>query len=527
MSLQARKELLFRMRHRYAEADRKGRSEILDGFVTATGYHRKYAVAVLRRPANDSVSEKLFSERRRMYDQPVRQALICIWNAANQICSKRLAPFLPEFVATLERFGHLSVSPEIKSKLLKLSPSSIDRLLRDERKNHRRGISTTKPANLLKQRIKVRTFADWNDAGPGFFEGDLVAHCGDRVDGSFLNSLVLTDVASGWTEFVPLLRKCDSDVIAGLETMRAVLPMPLLGLDTDNGSEFINNELLAYCEREKITFTRSRSYKKNDQAHIEQKNGSVVRRIVGYDRFEGKDAATAILDLYKVLRLYVNFFQPSTKLMKKTRVGSRTLKTYDQARTPYQRLLDSNHTDTPSKIRLRKLYETLDPVLLFEQLGELQKALWQQATIDAPYQSIVELKRTKSEPESAQSITLKPTLKTLKPLKKSKRAYRVAVPHTWRTRKDPLEGTTDFAFLMFQLHPDITSSELFYKLHEKFPDKFNGGELKTVQRRLSLWRRQAMRVTTLAADTEYGVTSHESQLNELTARALNQLTRPG
>lgn len=527
MSLQARKELLFRMRHRYAVADRKGRSEILDGFVAATGYHRKYAVAVLRQPSNENGSEQLYANRKRIYDQSVQQALICVWNAANQICSKRLAPFLPEFVETLERFGHLSMSPEVKAKLLKLSPASIDRLLKDERKNHRRGISTTKPANLLKQRIKVRTFADWNDTGPGFFEGDLVAHCGDRAEGSFLNSLVLTDVASGWTESVPLLRKCDSDVIAGLEAIRAVLPIPMLGLDTDNGSEFINNDLLAYCEREKITFTRSRAYKKNDQAHIEQKNGSVVRRIVGYDRFEGSDAAAAVLNLYKILRLYVNFFQPSTKLLKKTRVGSRTIKSYDQARTPYQRLLDSKETSSATKSKLRELYATLDPVILFEQLGALQKALWQQATIDAPQQSILERKPKETEPETSQSLTLKPTLKSLKPLEKSKRPYRVAVPHTWRTRKDPLEGTTDYAYLMFQLHPDITSSELFYKLREKFPEKFTGGELKTVQRRLSLWRRQSMRITMLSDDTAGGAQQYQLQVDALTEKALNHLVESG
>lgn len=515
------------MRHRYAVADRKGRSEILDGFVAATGYHRKYAVAVLRQPVNETGSERLFPQRQRIYDQSVQQALICIWNAANQICSKRLAPFLPEFVETLERFGHLSVSAEIKTKLLKLSPASIDRLLKDERKNHQRGISTTRPANLLKQRIKVRTFADWNDTGPGFFEGDLVAHCGDRAEGSFLNSLVVTDVATGWTESVPLIRKCDSDVIAGLETIREVLPMPLLGLDTDNGSEFINNELLAYCEREKITFTRSRAYKKNDQAHIEQKNGSVVRRIVGYDRFEGNEAATAILNLYKVLRLYVNFFQPSTKLLKKTRVGSRTIKSYDEARTPYQRLLDSKYTSSTTKTKLRELYSTLDPVLLFDQLGQLQKALWQEATIDAPQQSVVEIKRADTVTKAPPPVIVKPSLKALKPLRKSKRAYRVAVPHTWRTRKDPLDGTNDYAYLLFQLHPDITSSELFHKLREKYPEKFAGGELKTVQRRLSLWRRQAMRITTLADDTECGANAYQIQTSALAAKALNHSSKSG
>jgi hypothetical protein len=157
---------------------------------------------------------------RRIYDDAVCRALIAIWNAANQICSKRLAPFMPDFVERLERFGHLSLSDEVRSKLLKLSPASMDRLLRKERQKHPRGISTTKPANLLKQRIKIRTFAQWDETGPGFFEADLVAHCGDRVDGPFVNSLVLTDVATGWMEFVPLLRKSDADVIAGLETIR-------------------------------------------------------------------------------------------------------------------------------------------------------------------------------------------------------------------------------------------------------------------------------------------------------------------
>jgi hypothetical protein len=154
-----------------------------------------------------------------------------------------------------------------------------------------------------------RTFSDWNDATPGFFEADLVAHCGGRVDGPFVNSLVITDIASGWTEFVPLLRKSDADVIAGLDAIRSVLPMPLVGLDTDNGCEFIINQLLDYCERNCATFTRSRAYKKNDQAHIEQKNGSIIRRIVGYDRYEGVDSVSALLKLYPVLRLYVNFFQ--------------------------------------------------------------------------------------------------------------------------------------------------------------------------------------------------------------------------
>jgi hypothetical protein len=226
---------VFRMRTRYRQADRAEKTEIINGFVAATGYNRKYAVATLADYGGQRQAHQPRSCRR-VYDDAVQQALIAVWNASSQICSKRLVPFLPEFVATLERFGHLSLSEDVRRKLLQMSPASMDRLLKSEREKHPRGISTTKPANLLKQRIKVRTFAQWDDTGPGFFEADLVAHCGDRVDGPFVNSLVMTDIATGWTEFIPLLRKCDADVIAGLEASRSVLPVPLFGLDTDHSA---------------------------------------------------------------------------------------------------------------------------------------------------------------------------------------------------------------------------------------------------------------------------------------------------
>ena len=235
MSLQSKKELTFRMQAQYAEADRERKTEIIDAVIAATGYHRKYVIAVLKKPA---VRLSMVSRSRAIYDEPVREILVTIWQAANQICSKRLAPFIPEFIETLERFGYLAITGEVKAKLLSLSPATIDRLLKAERAKHPRGRATTRPGNLLKQQIKIRTFAEWDDAGPGFFEGDLVAHCGDHVDGSFLNSLVLTDIASGWVECAPLLRKSDADVTAALDAIRAVLPITMLGLDTDNGSEF-------------------------------------------------------------------------------------------------------------------------------------------------------------------------------------------------------------------------------------------------------------------------------------------------
>lgn len=217
-------------------------------------------------------------------------ALLAVWKAANGICSKRLVPFLPELVSAMERFGHLSLPPEVRTRLLSVSVATVDRLLASERHKDAKGISTTKPGQLLKRQIPVRTFADWNDVRPGFFEADTVSHCGGQAVGSFLYTLTLTDISTCWTECAGLLGRTEADVTGVINELRKRLPFPMLGLDTDNGGEFINYELFRYCEREGITFTRSRSNKKNDQAHVEEKNGSVVRRLVGYDRFEGVES---------------------------------------------------------------------------------------------------------------------------------------------------------------------------------------------------------------------------------------------
>jgi hypothetical protein len=485
MSMQAKKELVHRMRWQYLEANRKGKTEIIDAVIAATGYHRKYVVSVLRQsPARLKAVRKPL----RTYDEEMKAALVMIWKAANYICSKRLAPFLPEFVEILERFGHLNISSEVKAKLFAVSPATIDRLLAEERKQHPRGRATTRPGNLLKQQIKIRTFAEWNDVEPGFFEADLVAHCGDHVDGSFLNTLVLIDIATCWIECAPLLRKSDADVTAALNAIRAVLPITLLGLDTDNGCEFINYELFEYCEREKITFTRSRPYKKNDQCHVEQKNGSVVRRTVGYDRFEGVDAWNRLMNLYRVLRLYINFFQPSCKLVKKERIGSRVRKIYDKARTPYQRVLDAPQVSADSKRKLTDLYGALDPVALFDQIGHLQTLLLEAATDYTPLEQPVEVSVPSVVAQPEHHYIAEPS--SLKPVQTGKRAYQRTAARTVRTRKDPLDGANDFARQLFDKDRCITGAELLKRLQEEYPDRFTGRELKTVQRRLAIWRRE-------------------------------------
>jgi len=249
-------------------------------------------------------------------------------------------------------------------------------LLRCERIKSGRGLTTTKPGTLLKNQITIRTFADWNEQIPGFFECDLVAHCGETTMGMFLNTLVITDIITTWTECIALFKKSADDVMLGLDTARKLLPFAMLGLDVDNGSEFINHDLLDYCKENSITFTRSRPYKKNDQAHVEQKNGSIVRRLVGYDRYEGETAWEVMCELYSTLRLYINFFQPTLKLIDKIRKGSKTVKKYDKAKTPYQRILTCEHISQKTKDELTEQYENLDPIALKTKLTVLQEKLW-------------------------------------------------------------------------------------------------------------------------------------------------------
>ena len=372
LSLELRRELLTRTAEDYASARKGIKSQIVDQLVAATGYGRKHAITLLNHPPG-SVS---FSRpRRTRYDERVKRALVTLWTTANRICAKRLVPFLPELIEVMERHGHLSLPADVREKLLTISSATADRLLATERSNQR-GVSTTRPGSLLKKQIKVRTFADWDDLQPGFLEADLVAHCGESAAGSFLHTLVLVDIATGWTECVALLRRSEADVIGALNSLRGRLPVPLLGLDTDNGSEFINYEMLRYCQREQITFTRSRVNRKNDQAFVEEKNGSIVRRLIGYDRYEGLGAWRALIQLYEILRLYVNFFQPSMKLIEKQRDGARVKKRYDRAQTPYQRVIASAYLTKRKRERIESLYRKLDPVTLLKELERRQDHFW-------------------------------------------------------------------------------------------------------------------------------------------------------
>ena len=375
MSQRSKREMIEAIRPRYLKANKSGKVQILDEFIATTGYHRKYAIRVLKHGSKPKGLKK--PGRRKIYQGEVVNALEQIWGIYGRICSKRLHPFLPEGITILERCRELSISPETKQLLLNMSRATIDRCLKKARFTHpQHGLSTTKPGSLLKKAIPIRTFTPWEDERPGFLEIDLVAHCGLTVEGIYLNTLTATDLATGWTECRALANKTQAAVFQAIVEIRHDLPFPLLGVDSDNGTEFINYLLFSYCITENITFTRSRPYQKNDQAHVEQKNWSVVRHTVGYDRFETPEELALLVSIYTDLRLYINFFQPVLKLVAKERVDGKTIHTYDQAMTPFRRVLALDSIPVEIKAHLIDLYMQLNPVTLRASIDAKVDLLW-------------------------------------------------------------------------------------------------------------------------------------------------------
>ncbi len=486
LSFKSKRELLLQIAPRYREASPALKTVILDEFVAATGYARKYAIRLLSHP----VAPKLTIERPRPphYGPEVQEALHLAWTAANHICAKRLIPFLPTLVESLERHGHLQLSEECRAQLLTMSPATADRILRPARTHERRSIATTRSGTLLKQQIPVRTFQQWNEATPGFMEADLVAHCGPSAEGPFLYTLTLTDIATGWTECLPLLGRNQEAVVAALKRARQLLPFPLLGLDTDNGVEFINMELLAYCEAEQLTFTRGRPQKSNDQCYVEQKNGNVVRQVVGYDRFVGELAYRQLAELYRALRVYVNCFQPSMKLQTKERDGTKVRRTYDQAQTPMHRLLASGVLPPNKQQELLRISEALDPLRLLTQLEHLQKALWRHAvspdaipasqapaaTLRFSVESVSEGKLPADGLPHSRPSLLKRTRK--------RRYQKSGRPHDWRTRQDPFEGVWEEVTAWLVERPDLTAAEIFRRLEPRYPDRWRPSQARTLRR---------------------------------------------
>jgi hypothetical protein len=373
---------------RYRRSSKREKTKILDEFTQNTGLHRKAVIRLLNRAssrmARVTVGERKKRGRPPLYESAVVAALKICWEAVDCLCSRRLRPFLPELVRVLKEKGELRVSEETEARLCALSASSIDRITRRWRHRlSRRGLATTKPGTLLKNAIPIKTFTEWEDTRPGFIEADLVAHCGESVEGFYLTTLSTVDVATGWCEPVAVWGKGQERVGGAVHRVRERLPMPLLGLDSDNGSEFINQGMFEYCKRNHITFTRSRSYRKNDSCHVEQKNWSVVRQEIGYLRFSSRVAYEALDSVYVLLRLYINFFKPVLKLIGKSRHGARVKKAYDKAQTPYQRLLASGVLTPEKKQILANIYGSLNPVALRKQIGQAVEYLWTLAEKEA------------------------------------------------------------------------------------------------------------------------------------------------
>lgn len=369
---------------RYQKATKKEKGTILGEYTQLTGYNRCYAAFLLRNQGrrmriNDNTvlvgdcREKVKRARDRIYDEQLVRVLKRVWVIMDFMCGKRLEPALQEVVPILERYKEIELDRIVREKLSKISAATIDRILAPERKKRSlRQRTRTKPGTLLKHQIPVRTFSEWDEQRPGFVEIDLVGHEGGDPGGEYIQTLDMTDVCTGWTETQAVKNKARVWVFEALKEIRRRLPFRLLGIDSDNGSEFINSHLYGYCEQEKITFTRARAYRKNDNCYVEQKNYSVVRRAVGYNRYDTPQQLRLLNQLYSHLRLYTNYFQPVMKLKEKIRMGSKVKKRYDQPRTPYHRVLESPLVEKEHKKKLNQEYAKLNPAELRRQISSLQ-----------------------------------------------------------------------------------------------------------------------------------------------------------
>ena len=393
---------------------------------------------------------------------------------------------MPVLLPALERHGHVCLDGGVRARLLEASAATIDRLLAGPRASARGRRSRARAKPAIRQSIPVRTFADWNDPVPGYTEADLVAHCGDSMAGSFSYTLVLTDIASGWTECIALLVREGTLVVDAVDRLRTALPFALRGIDTDNGSEFVNEMLLAYCTQHSIELTRSRPYRKNDQAWVEQKNGSVVRRLAGYGRLEGIRAVEALARLYSASRLFVNFFQPSFKLAEKKRVGARVSKRYHAPETPCARLLASPAIPEATKERLGAVLLTLDPLRLLDEIRTVQHHLAGLAAGEVlhvlPHRDADLDRFLRSLSTAWKGGEVRPT----------HRAGPKPARH-WRTRSDPFEAVWARIVTWLEAEPDRTAKELLARLQREGAGAFGEGQLRTLQRRVKEWRRLAAR----------------------------------
>jgi len=492
ISMGARREVAAAVAARYRSAGRAEKSRILDELCAVTGWHRKHAVRKLAGCDASSASAAPVMPRRRepTYGPTVKDALVALWEASDRICGKRLKVMISALLPALERHGRLKLGKADRALVLNVSASTIDRLLVDTKiaasGGRRRRVGFY---SAIRREVPIRTFNDWNDPPPGFCEIDMVAHGGTNVAGSFIQTLTMVDVATGWTECLPLLTRESGLVVEAMARAQGLFPWPMLGADFDNDSAFMNDVVVPWCRGQNIEVTRSRAYKKNDQAFVEQKNGAVVRRLMGYGRFEGIETAHAIARLYAAARLHVNFFQPSFKLKDKRREGAKVIKRYYVPATPYARALAHPMVAKAVKQRLRALNRTLDPVALLAEMRAAQAELG--TRVDRRAGKITPSACALSPVSDAATFAKglgKDVLageqriihrRVHKPYKKRVRMPSILDPHV-----EAIEG-------WLAAEPRITALVILGRLAERCPGQFGPPQHTTVQRLLKAMRRKA------------------------------------
>lgn len=363
MSKQSREDYYKTVVRRYRNSDKKTKSQVLDEFCEVCGYNRKYAIRKLNTRKRNHKRRRL--GRPKHYKDPILlSVLFDLWGKQNLPCSRRLKAAMPLW---LPFYVGQPLSDNIKNQLLAMSPATIDRLMIKMRKKiGKLGLATTKPGSILKSHIPVKT-NQWDETRPGYLESDTVAHCGTSVAGSFVYTVNTVDIATGWTEQRALWGKGYQGMHKALVSIENDLPFPILGFDSDNGTEFLNWHLYRHFTNRKapVQFTRSRPYKKNDNAHIEEKNWSIIRQYLGYNRFEQVELVEELNQIYtSEWRLFMNFFRPSSKLQKKVRINGKVKKVYDYPKTPYQRLLESDKISDAEKEKLKSQFDELNPFKL-------------------------------------------------------------------------------------------------------------------------------------------------------------------
>ncbi|MCP4649795.1 MAG: transposase family protein [PVC group bacterium] len=392
LKLQERQKITQMLSGRYQKARKKEKVKILDEYIELTQYNRAYASYLLNNWGKkiwvNTEKENLVYvlgkrkkkervNRKRYYGNETLNPWKKVWIISGMICGKLLKKFIEDNLDLLRGYEEIQVDKKERAKLLKISPATIDRMLSPEKKKlELKARSSTKPGTLLKHKIPIRTFAQWDEKRPGFFEIDLVSHNGGDPRGEFIQTLDATDVYTTWTETEAVLNKAQVYVFQGIKKIRSRLSYKMLGMDSDNGGEFINDELYRYCVKEKLTFTRGRANRKNDNCYVEQKNYSIVRKTVGYYRYEGEEDLKLLNDIYEHLRLITNYFIPTMKLVKKERFGGKVTRKYDKPKTPYERVLESKHIEKEEKEMLKKVREKLNPAQLRRDMVKLQNKLF-------------------------------------------------------------------------------------------------------------------------------------------------------